>query len=187
MNSLRLEKHYLAWAADVRSDDNPYAAGLGALVRPDKPGLLAGPALRKIRDSGPTERLCWFSADLPAGPTAETDVLISDGELVTHPDHDFTASVRSAGFGYTIGRSIFSAYLPAAVADATAQTADQRPAFEIEVAATRYPATRHAVPRYDPPGSRIRAWSATRPPRQVPVKRTTAPPLGARSLAGKPS
>ena len=51
VNSLRLEKHYLAWSADVRSDDNPYEAGLGALVRPDKPGLLAGPALREIRDS----------------------------------------------------------------------------------------------------------------------------------------
>src|SRR6266704_3259490 len=116
VNSLRLEKQYLAWAADVRGDDNPYAAGLGFAVRPDKPGLLAGPALRKIRDDGPAERLCWFSA----GP----DVIMHGGELLTHPDHGFAASVRSAGFGYTAGRTIFSAYLPTPVAAVTAECAD---------------------------------------------------------------
>jgi glycine cleavage system aminomethyltransferase T len=111
VNSLRLEKQYVAWAADVRSDDNPYAGGLGFAVRPEKPGLLAGPALRKIRDEGPAERLCWFSAD--------ADVVMHGGELLTHLDHDCAASVRSAGFGYTVGRTIFSAYLPADIADAT--------------------------------------------------------------------
>ena len=79
------------------------------------------------------------------------------GELLTHPEHGFAASVRSAGFGYTTGRSIFSAYLPAAVADATAPEAGRPPAFQIEVAADRYPATRHTVPLYDPSGTRLRA------------------------------
>ena len=111
VNSLRLEKQYVAWSADVRSDDNPYAGGLGFAVRPDKPGLLAGPALRKIRDEGPAERLCWFSAD--------ADVTMHGGELLTHVDHKCAASVRSAGFGYAVGRTIFSAYLPADIADAT--------------------------------------------------------------------
>ena len=52
VESLRLEKQYLAWAIDIRSDNNPYEAGLGFAVRPDKPELLAGPALRKVRDDG---------------------------------------------------------------------------------------------------------------------------------------
>lgn len=157
VNSLRLEKQYLAWAADIRSDDDPYAAGLGFAVRPDKPGLLAGPALRKLRDEGPAQRLCWFSAD--------ADVIMHGGELVCHPDHDVAASVRSAGFGYTIGRTIFSAYLPASVAEATAPApgtsatvAGAGPAaFVVEVAGDRYPATRHAAPLYDPTGSRVRS------------------------------
>jgi 4-methylaminobutanoate oxidase (formaldehyde-forming) len=160
VNSLRLEKHYVAWAADVRSDDNPYAAGLGFAVRPDKPGLLGGPALRKIRDEGPAERLCWFSAD--------ADVVMHGGELVTHLDHDCTVSVRSAGFGYTVGRNIFSAYLPAAIADAAAP-ADGTPPdqadgadspahrFVVEVADERSAAIRHSAPLYDPAGTRIRA------------------------------
>ncbi len=156
VNSLRLEKQYVAWAADVRSDDNPYAAGLAFAVRPDKPGLLAGPALRKIRDDGPAERLCWFSAD--------ADVIMHGGELLTHAAFDCAASVRSAGFGYTVARTIFSAYLPAAMADATVPAAAEAsrgdsPAqsFVVEVAGERFAAVRHVAPLYDPSGARIRA------------------------------
>jgi 4-methylaminobutanoate oxidase (formaldehyde-forming) len=165
VNSLRLEKQYVAWAVDVRSDDNPYAAGLGFAVRADKPGLLAGPALRKIRDDGPAERLCWFSAD--------AEVVMHGGELLTHRDPGCacTASVRSAGFGYTVGRTIFSAYLPADVADATApapaggdgpanaasDAAGSASRFVVEVASERFPAVRDSAPLYDPAGTRIRA------------------------------
>ncbi len=140
VNSLRLEKQYLAWSADIKSDDNPYAAGLGFAVRPDKPGLLAGPALRKIRDAGPAERLCWFSTG--------ADVVMHGGELLAHPGRELAVSVRSAGYGYTVGRAIFSAYLPAALAGQTD--------FVVEVAGERYPATRHDAPLYDPAGARVR-------------------------------
>ena len=161
VNSLRLEKHYLAWAADIRSDDDPYAAGLGSLVRPDKPGLLAGPALRKIRARGPARRLCWF--------TAGGEVVMHGGELLAHPASDLAVSVRSAGYGYTVGANIFSAYLPAALVSDTGSVeaaaggpdlvveAPRDNGFVVEVAGDRYPATRHARPLYDPAGTRVRA------------------------------
>jgi len=141
VNSLRLEKQYLAWAADIRSSDNPYAAGLGHAIKADKPELLAGPALRKIRDEGPSQRLCWFTAD--------ADVVMHGGELLTRPTQDLAVSLRSAGYGYTVRRTIFSAYLPAALADDTE--------FIVEVAGDSYPAIRLGAPLYDPSGSRIRA------------------------------
>ena len=53
IESLRLEKQYLAWAGDIRSDNNPYEAGLGFAVKPDKPALLAGPALRADQGGRP--------------------------------------------------------------------------------------------------------------------------------------
>ena len=141
VNSLRLEKHYLAWSADITADDDPYAAGLGSAVRPDKPGLLAGPALRKIRDEGPGRRLRWF--------TAGADVVMHGGELLTDPAGELAVGVRSAGYGFTVRRTIFSAYLPAELADETD--------FVVEVAGARYPAIRHAAPLYDPAGARVRA------------------------------
>jgi 4-methylaminobutanoate oxidase (formaldehyde-forming) len=140
IESLRLEKQYLAWAGDIRSDNNPYESGLGFAVRPDKPALLAGPALRAIRDAGPSQKLCWFSTD--------ADVTMHGGELVSHPGTGIQASVRSAGFGFTVRRTIFSAYLPAAIAG--------EGDFEVEVMNQRFAATRHDRPLYDPSGARVR-------------------------------
>lgn len=141
IESLRLEKQYLAWAVDMKSDNNPYEAGLGFAVKPGKPALLAGPALRAIRETGPAQRLCWFST--------EADVTLHGGELLAYPDAGLQTSVRSAGFGFTVRRNIFSAYLPAGVAGESN--------FEIEVMNRRFPATRHDLPLYDPKGVRVRS------------------------------
>jgi 4-methylaminobutanoate oxidase (formaldehyde-forming) len=147
LNSLRLEKHYLAWAADITAEDDPYTAGLGFAVRPDKPGLLAGPALRRIRDEGPSQRLCWFTA----GP----EVVMHGAELLARPATGLRATVRSAGSGYTAGRTIFSACLPASMAGPVPPGGED--GFEVEVAGERYPALRHTAPLYDPAGTRVRS------------------------------
>jgi glycine cleavage system aminomethyltransferase T/glycine/D-amino acid oxidase-like deaminating enzyme len=141
VESLRLEKQYLAWATDIRSDNNPYEAGLSFAVRPDKAELLAGPALRKIRDNGPGQQLCWFST--------APEVVMHGGELLTHPSAPLATTVRSAGFGHTVQRTIFSAYVPVELAGDTE--------FVVDVATERFPATRHDRPLYDPTGSRIRS------------------------------
>jgi len=140
IDTLRLEKQFLAWAGDIKSDNNPYEAGLGFAVKLAKPELLAGPALSAIKDSGPGQRLCWFSADI--------DAVMHGGEMIVHEPSGARASVKSAGYGHTVGKHIFSAYLPAEVAKETE--------FEVEVANVRYPATRHDAPLYDPKGSNIR-------------------------------
>jgi 4-methylaminobutanoate oxidase (formaldehyde-forming) len=140
VETLRLEKQYLAWAVDIRSDNNPYEAGLSFAVRPDKPELLAGPALRKIRDEGVQQRLCWFSTSAEA--------VMYGGELLTHESHPVVTTVRSAGYGHTVGRTIFSAYLPVDLATTTD--------FVVDVATEKFPATRHDAPLYDPTGGRIR-------------------------------
>jgi 4-methylaminobutanoate oxidase (formaldehyde-forming) len=150
IESLRLEKQYLAWAVDIRSDNNPYEAGLGFAVKPDKPGLLAGPALRAVREGGPEQRLCWFSTEFPVTGADVTgaDVTMHGGELLAHPASGTQVPVRSAGFGFTVKRTIFSAYLPAAIAAETS--------FEVEVMNRRFTATRHDQPLYDPQGARVR-------------------------------
>lgn len=138
--SLRLEKQFLAWAVDIRTDNNPYEAGLGFAVKLSKPELLAGQALREVKETGPRQRLCWFST--------AADFVMHGGELVAHPGSTTQVSVRSAGYGHTVGRTIFSAYLPTEIAAETH--------FEVEIATERFPAIRQDVPLYDPKGERIR-------------------------------
>jgi sarcosine dehydrogenase len=141
IESLRLEKQYLAWAGDIKSDNNPYEAGLDFAVKADKPELLAGPALRKIRESGVNQKLCWFSAD--------PEVVMHGDELLTHEHEVLATTVKSAGYGHTVGRTIFSAYLPIALTHETN--------FIVDVATQRFPAMRHDQPLYDPRGVKVRA------------------------------
>jgi glycine cleavage system aminomethyltransferase T len=69
-------------------------------------------------------------------------------ELLTQADRSLATTVRSAGFGHTVGRAIFSAYLPVDLATTTD--------FVVRVAGENFPATRHDAPLYDPSGGRIR-------------------------------
>ncbi|MFI6320484.1 FAD-dependent oxidoreductase [Nonomuraea sp. NPDC050556] len=140
VQTLRMEKQYLAWAADITSDNNPFEAGLDFCTRPDKPELLAGPALREIRDRGVSQRLCWF--------TTGAEPVMHGGELVAYEGRALS-SVKSAGFGHTVGATVFSAYVPV-------ELAGERE-FEVEIMGERFSAVRHDGPRYDPKGIRIRA------------------------------
>ncbi len=141
LNSLRLEKQYLAWALDMNAYTNPYEVGLGFAVKADRPELLAGPALRAISAQGPQRKLCWFTAD--------ADLAMHGGECLVHPPTGYLSPVRSAGYGYTVARTIFSAFLPIELAAGTA--------FSVEVAGEQFPAIRHDRPLYDPAADRVRS------------------------------
>jgi glycine cleavage system aminomethyltransferase T/glycine/D-amino acid oxidase-like deaminating enzyme len=139
--SLRREKQMPVWGVDLKAGTTPDEAGLGSAVDAGKPGLLAGPALRATREEGPQRLLCWFSAD--------ADVVMHGGELLAHPPTGVHVGVAGAGCGHTVGRTIFSAYLPSGIASEID--------FEVEVMNRRFPATRHDEPLYDPTGSRARS------------------------------
>jgi glycine cleavage system aminomethyltransferase T len=70
------------------------------------------------------------------------------GELLTHEHLPLATTVRSAGYGHTVGRTIFSAYVPTALSHETD--------FVVDVATQRFPAVRHDGALYDPTGSRVR-------------------------------
>lgn len=137
VETLRLEKQYLAWATDMRSDTTPYEVGLGFCVARGKTEMLAGPALAAATVE---RRLRWFTTD--------ADVVMHGGEMLVHTPTDTRVSVRSAGYGHTIGLTTFSAPLPVDIGGS---------AFEVEVMNERHPATLVTGPLYDPKGARVRA------------------------------
>ena len=139
IDSLRLEKGYRVWGADITPEDTPFEAGLGFAVRLDKGDFVGREALAA---AGEPERLlrCVTLADPRAIALGSEPVRVGD-ELV--------GRVTSGGYGYTVARSIAYAYLPA----------DQGVGTEVavEIFGEWISGTVAAEPLFDPAGERIRA------------------------------
>lgn len=104
INSLRLEKGYRAWGAELSTDENPLEAGLGFALAWDKPGgFLGREALLAQRDGLPRKRLLSVMLDAPEPLLWGSEPLLRDGAVVGY--------TTSAAYGHTLGASVALAYV----------------------------------------------------------------------------
>jgi len=140
IESLRLEKGYLYWSADVTPDYTPYEAGLGFRVHLKSKGDFIGrAALEQQKAEGIARRLCTFTVD-EAMPVFGGETILKDGRVI--------GLVCSAGFGTTVGKTVLYGYLPV---DLTRESD-----FDIEAFGERYGARRVEGPLYDPRNERLK-------------------------------
>jgi 4-methylaminobutanoate oxidase (formaldehyde-forming) len=144
VDSLRLEKGYRCWSTAITPVENPYEAGLGFCVRLAKGDFIGREALLRIKEQGARQKLC--TATLLPGIPAEA--VLYGGEAV-YAGGAVAGRLRSAGYGYTVGRHIGLVYLPPHLA------AEGTP-LEIEAFGERYPGAVAADVLYDPRGMRLR-------------------------------
>jgi glycine cleavage system aminomethyltransferase T/glycine/D-amino acid oxidase-like deaminating enzyme len=139
IDSLRLEKGYRVWGADITPEDTPYEAGLGFAVKLDKGEFMGREALL---DAQEPQRLlrCLVLSD-PGSVALASEPVRVDGELV--------GRVTSGGYGYTVARSIAYAYLPSEHGVGTE--------VAVEIFGEWVPGEVAAEPLFDPAGARIRA------------------------------
>ena len=106
IDSLRLEKGYRVWGADITPDETPYEGGVGLLREARQGGRVhrARGAVEAV-DDGPAHGCAASSSTTRARSRSATSRCASDGEIV--------GRVTSGGYGYTVGASIAYAYLPA--------------------------------------------------------------------------
>ena len=143
IDSLRLEKGYRSWGADITPDDSPLEAGLGFAVAFDKDTDFIGrDAVRRLRDEGVTRRLRCLTLTDPRSSTL--------GNEPVRAGDDIVARITSGGVGYTVGKSIAFASLPTELADVGTK-------LEIEVFGEWVDAEVADDPLWDPSGERIRA------------------------------
>jgi 4-methylaminobutanoate oxidase (formaldehyde-forming) len=143
IESLRLEKGYVYWSADITPDYTPYEAGVGFCVALDAPGkgdFIGGAALAKAKQEGPRQTLCRFTLEADA-PVRAGACILRAGKVL--------GVASSGGYGYTIGKPIAYGYVPADEAG--------HDDYEIEVHGETYPAKRLARAAYDPGRKRILA------------------------------
>ncbi len=108
IDSLRLEKGYRVWGADITPDETPWEAGLGFCVSLDKGDFTGRDALLVARDAGVERLLCCLVLDDPRSVALGSEPVRIDGELA--------GRVTSGGYGYTVAGSIAYAHIPAAQA-----------------------------------------------------------------------
>jgi 4-methylaminobutanoate oxidase (formaldehyde-forming) len=109
LDSLRIEKGYKYFTADITSQENPYSAGLGFCVRMDKGDFIGREALETIQRDGISQRMCTIEL------AGDEFLSIYGGEAVS-VDEQVISRVRSGGYGFTIKRNIVFAYLPVELA-----------------------------------------------------------------------
>jgi 4-methylaminobutanoate oxidase (formaldehyde-forming) len=147
IESLRLEKGYRAWGADIGPDYTPLEAGLGFAVKLGTPQPFLGrEALERQRSTGLKKRLACFTVDDPKVVLLGRETIYRDGAPV--------GWLSSGGYGYTVAKAIGYGY----VRHRDPIDADWLRAgrCELEVATERVPATLHLQALYDPIGQRIR-------------------------------
>jgi glycine cleavage system aminomethyltransferase T/glycine/D-amino acid oxidase-like deaminating enzyme len=99
IDALRLEKGYRVWAADITPDETPLEAGLDFCVRDDR-SFVGADALRE-----PRRRLRCLLLEDPRS--------VALGNEPVRVGEEICGRVTTGGYGYTVGRSIAYAYLPA--------------------------------------------------------------------------
>jgi len=132
IDSLRMEKRYLYWGADIGPDDTPLEAGLGFCIRFGKGNFIGYDALARQKDVGIQRRLCCFLLQTPA-PLYGSEAIYLDGSLVS--------LTTSGNYGYTVRKGIALGYLPGAISAVDG--------FEIEAFGERFAATRIEGCAYD--------------------------------------
>ncbi len=138
IDSLRMEKKYLAWGVDITPDYNPFEAGLQFLIDWDKGNFLGREALAEIAQQGVSQKLFCLALNDPL-PVFGGEAVFVDGKSV--------AQTTSGNFGYTIGKSLVLAYLPIAHMDAKD--------FTVEAFGKRSSASMIKGCAYDPGRQRI--------------------------------
>ncbi len=144
IDSLRLEKGYRYWSADLTPEDTPWEAGLGFCVKLDKGEFMGRGALLAQKARGVTRRLVCLTLADPHAIAFGGEPIMRQGEAL--------GRVTSGGYGYTVGRSIAYGYVPAAHA------APGTPLL-VEVFGEPVAATVAREPLYDAAGEKIRGGS----------------------------
>lgn len=144
LESLRLEKGYRYFGAELTPRETPFEAGLDRFVRLGKGEFVGRDALLARLDAEPDRPARRLRTVVIGGhdwaPIYGGEAVRIEGEVV--------GRLRSAAFGYTFGRTVGTTYLPTPVAEGTP--------IEVDVFADRIAGEVAADVLYDPSGARMR-------------------------------
>lgn len=140
MNSLRLEKAYAGWGAELTSEITPAEAGLDRFVKLDK-DFVGKAALERVQAAGVQGKLAYVEMDATSADVFGGEAVWSGATLA--------GVATSGGYGHHTGKSLAFVYVLPAYARAGCP-------LEIELLGERRTARVLGAPVYDPENARSR-------------------------------
>ncbi len=146
INSLRLEKGYRAWGADLSPEDTPLEAGLAFLIAWEKSGGFIGrEALIAQRKAGWKRQLVTFVLEGPEPVLWGSEPILRDGKVAGY--------TTSGSYAHTLGAAIGMGYVKS---DGPISADYVRAGkYEIDVSGRRHAARAYLRAPYDPERKRI--------------------------------
>jgi glycine cleavage system aminomethyltransferase T len=138
-DTLRIEKGYRLWGVDMTPEHSPYEAGLEFAVKKVKHEYKGKAALAYAKASVARKLVC-ITIDDPTVVVLGKEPISVDGTVVGY--------VTSAGYGFSVGKSIVYGYVPVELAQPGAEVA-------VEYFGVAHPATVANDPLYDPDRTRL--------------------------------
>jgi 4-methylaminobutanoate oxidase (formaldehyde-forming) len=146
INSLRLEKGYRAWGAELSPDDSPLEAGLGFALDWSKP-FLGRDALLKQKDGPLKRQLVIFVLEDPGPVLWGSEPIYRNGQPVGY--------TTSGSYGHSVGGAIAMGYVNQPAGAGADFIKEGR--YEINISGKRFLARAHLRAAYDPGRKRILA------------------------------
>ena len=147
IETLRLEKGYRAWGAELTPDHTPLEAGLGWAVKLESNiDFIGREALQSQRAGLRSKQLVGFSVEDPSITLLGRETILRDGERV--------GWLTSGGYGYSVSKSIGYGYVRKP--DGVSPQFLAEGVYELEVATERVACSMFHKPLYDPGMSRIK-------------------------------
>ncbi|KAK6316143.1 hypothetical protein J4Q44_G00136670 [Coregonus suidteri] len=126
MSSLRLEKGFRGWGAEMNCDTNPLEAGLDYFIKLNKPADFIGKAaLQEIKAKGLKRKLSYITMD--------TDDVDPEGNETIWLNGKVVGNTTSGAYSYTTQQSLAFAYLPVELCSVGQKV-------EVEMLGRKYPA-----------------------------------------------
>ncbi len=142
IESMRMEKGFLHWKADLITEFDPFETGLERFVILDKGAFIGRDALRVRKTAGPTKRLVTLKIDTSQGPAHAGASLMQGGQVV--------GTITSGDWGHRTEMNLAYAFVAPDLAaiDSTMQ---------LDLCGVMTDATVIAASPYDPDHSRMRS------------------------------
>ncbi|WP_083100288.1 GcvT family protein [Pseudophaeobacter leonis] len=108
VDSMRMEKGFLHWQADLLTEFDPFETGLDRFVKLDKPDFVGKSALMKRLERGPEKHLVSLEIDCSKAPAQPGASVSHNGAVV--------GTVTSGDWGHRVGKNLAYAFVAPSLA-----------------------------------------------------------------------